>query len=111
MRPPVAAGPPDYRAVVDSAEFQQLRTRFRAFVFPMSALFLAWYLTYVVIAAYAPAFMGTPVLGLINVGLLMGLGQFVSTVLIALGYRRYAERRVDPLIDDLRADPPREGDR
>lgn len=111
MRAPEPAAPPDYRAIVNSTEFRQLRTRFRIFVFPVSALFLGWYLAYVVIAAYAPGFMATQVFGLINVGLLMGLGQFASTVLIALAYRRYAARRIDPHIAALRANPPRGGDR
>lgn len=103
MRAPERPASPDYRAIVDSSEFQQLRSRFRAFVFPMSVLFLGWYLTYVLIAAYAPDFMATPVFGLVNVGLLMGFGQFASTVLIALGYRRYAAHQIDPRVAELRA--------
>ena len=47
--------------------------RFRRFVFPMTALFLAWYFLYVLLAAFAPDFMATKVVGNINVGLLFGL--------------------------------------
>lgn len=111
MRAPEPAAPPDYRAIVDSSEFRQLRIRFRVFVLPMSVLFLGWYLAYVIVAAYAPSFMATPVFGLVNVGLLMGFGQFASTVLIALGYHWYATRRIDPRVADLRANPPRGGGR
>ena len=62
----------DYERVQRSPEFQALRRRFRAFVFPMTGLFLAWYLLYVLLAAYAPDFMGIRVAGNITVGLLFG---------------------------------------
>ena len=65
------------------AEFQDLRRRFRSFVFLMTALFLAWYFLYVLLAGYASDFMST---GNINVGLLFGLGQFVSTFAITMAY-------------------------
>jgi len=92
----------DYERVERSPEFQALRRRFRSFVFPMTALFLAWYLLYVLLASYAHDFMSTPVWGNINVGLLMGLGQFVSTFVITMVYASWANRRQDPIADELR---------
>lgn len=99
-----AASPqrPDFQAIQDSAEFGELRRRLRRFVFPMTAVFLVWYLTYVLLSAYAHEFMARPVFGLVNVGLLLGLGQFVSTVLIALGYNRFARKRIDPQVALIR---------
>lgn len=94
---------PDFALIADSAEFQELRGRLRRFVFPMSALFLAWYLTYVLVAAYEPGFMSVRVLGAVNVGLLMGIGQFVSTIAITVLYLRYAGRHVDPLVSEIRS--------
>jgi uncharacterized membrane protein (DUF485 family) len=58
---------------------------------------------YVLMSAYARDFMSTKVVGHINIALIFGLLQFVSTFLIAWLYARYADRRVDPLADDLRA--------
>jgi uncharacterized membrane protein (DUF485 family) len=92
----------DYERVQRSPEFQALRRRFRAFVFPMTGLFLAWYLLYVLLAAYAPDFMGIRVAGNITVGLLFGLGQFVSTFLITMLYARWANTHQDPIADELR---------
>jgi uncharacterized membrane protein (DUF485 family) len=40
-----------YLPVQASPEFQELRSRLRRFVFPMSALFLIWYFTYVLLGA------------------------------------------------------------
>ncbi|CCF62692.1 putative membrane protein involved in acetate transport [Nocardia cyriacigeorgica GUH-2] len=79
-----------------SPEFQELRTRLRRFVFPMTALFLTWYLVYVLLGAYAHDFMATTLFGNINVGLVLGLGQFVSTFVITGLYVRFANRELDP---------------
>lgn len=99
-----SSGPPhDYAEVFDSAEFTGLRRTFRRTIFPATAAFLLWYATYVLLAAFAPDFMATRVVGNINVGLLMGLGQFVTTFAITMGYRRWADRQLDPAADDLRA--------
>jgi uncharacterized membrane protein (DUF485 family) len=79
-----------------SEEFADLRSRFRRFVFPMTALFLAWYFLYVLLSVYAPVFMSHKVFGNINVGLILGLGQFVSTFVITILYVRWADREFDP---------------
>ncbi|RDI44738.1 DUF485 domain-containing protein [Nocardia mexicana] len=94
----------DWERVYESPDFQRLRRRFRLFVFPMAALFLAWYALYVLLADYAHDFMSTKVVGNINVGLILGLLQFVSTFVITGLYVRYADRELDPIADELRAD-------
>lgn len=91
-----------YRDVQLSPDFSQLRRRFRRFVFPMTALFLAWYFLYVLLADYAGDFMSTKVIGNINVALLLGLGQFVSTFAITMIYVRWADREIDPPADRMR---------
>lgn len=92
----------DYQRVQRSAEFQDLRRRFRNFVFPMTAVFLVWYFTYVLLANYAHGFMSTRVSGNITVGLLFGLGQFVSTFVITMVYARWANQKQDPVAERLR---------
>ena len=62
---------------------------------------MAWYLLYVVMSNWAPDFMSTQVVGNINVALVFGLLQFVSTFLIAWLYGRYMEKHVDPLAREL----------
>jgi len=97
-------GPPqtDYERVQASAEFQALKRRFRRFVFPMTALFLSWYFLYVLLADYAHEFMSQKVWGNITVGLLFGLGQFVSTFAITMIYARWANNRQDAVAERLR---------
>jgi uncharacterized membrane protein (DUF485 family) len=100
--PPTTA--PDWATIQNSAEFTQLRKRLRTFVFPMTVAFLVWYLLYVLLSAYAHDFMSTPVIGDINIGLIFGLLQFVSTFLITSLYVRHANRHLDPVADKIRAD-------
>ncbi|WP_370943660.1 DUF485 domain-containing protein [Amycolatopsis sp. cg5] len=94
----------DWDKVHNSAEFQQLRSRLRRFVFPMTVAFLAWYLLYVLVADYAHEFMATKLVGNITVGLVFGLLQFVTTFGITALYVRYANRKLDPIAEKIRTD-------
>jgi uncharacterized membrane protein (DUF485 family) len=87
-----------------SPEFQELRTRLRRFVFPMTAFFLIWYATYVLLGAFAHGFMATPVFGNVNIGLLIGLGQFLTTFVITGLYVRFANRELDPRAAAIRTE-------
>lgn len=92
-----------YERAQESAEFGDLRSRFRGFAFPMTVVFLVWYLLFVLMSAYAVDFMSTSVIGNINVGLIFGLLQFVSTFAITTLYVRHANKNTDPIADRLRA--------
>ena len=94
----------DVQAVEQSERFQTLKKRHRGFVFPVAIAFLVWYFAYVLLAAYAKDFMATPVFGNVNVGLLFGLGQFVTTFAVTTWYVVYANRELDPLADEIRAE-------
>ena len=96
------AGRPDFTAIRQNQDFVRLRRRLIRFTVPLTVLFLCWYLTYVLLAAYARGFMSQRVTGSITVGLLLGLSQFASTIVIMLVYVRFARRRIDPEVDALR---------
>jgi len=85
-----------------AAEFQHLKRTLRRFVFPATIGFLAWYLLYVLMSAYARGFMGTQLFGNINVAYVFGLLQFASTFVIAFVYSRYADKNLDPTADRIR---------
>lgn len=91
----------DYVALARTPEFTALRRKRRRFVFPMSVLFMAWFMAYVLLSAYAHRLMATKVLGQINLGIVMGLAQFATTVAIMLMYCRYADRTLDSAVDDV----------
>ncbi len=91
-----------WAAACADAEFAALRRRLRRFVFPMTALFLAWYFLYVLLAAFAPRVMAVPVVGYVNVGLIFGLLQFASTFAITTAYVHFANRHLDPVSTRIR---------
>ncbi len=88
-----AAAAVDFKEVQATERFQELRKRHRSFVFPMAIAFLLWYFAYVLLADYAVEFMSTKVWGNINVGLILGLLQFVSTFAITSWYVSYSNRK------------------
>ena len=99
-----SAGEIDYIAVEESSRFTSLKRTQRSFIFPLAAFFLIWYFAYVLLAAFAPEFMGQRVWGDITIGLLLGLGQFVTTFAITMGYVAFANRKLDPLAQEIRED-------
>lgn len=108
---PTAAGPdPEPRAadvyleVHRSEAFREVRRRYRRFVAPAALAFLLWYLAYVVAATTAPGLMARPVAGAVNVAMVAGLGQFLTTFLLTWAYARHARLRRDRAALDLRWD-------
>jgi len=93
-----------YVEMRQDSRFVELRRNFRRFVIPMTLLFLAWYLLYVLLSTYARDFMGQRILGDINVAMVFGVLQFVTTFLIARRYARFATERLDPIAGEIRAE-------
>ncbi|MEU0438816.1 DUF485 domain-containing protein [Streptomyces sp. NPDC006186] len=93
-----------YLQVQRSQAFQEVRSSYRRFVVPAVAGFLAWYLAYMIAATTAPGLMAHPVAGAVNVAMLAGLGQFLSTFLLTWAYARNARLRRDRAALELRWD-------
>ncbi|MEU1281836.1 DUF485 domain-containing protein [Streptomyces sp. NPDC005805] len=87
----------------ESPEFGELRRAYRSFAFPLTVAFIAWYLLYVLLSNYAGGFMGTKLFGNINVALVLGLAQFLTTFLIAWFYSRHASAKLDPKADAIKS--------
>ena len=92
----------DWQAIERSPEFRALTTRKRAFVLPATVFFLAWYFGFIVLAGYAPDFMGSEFLtdGL-TVGYVLALSQFVMVWGLGWMYMRRADREFDPLAEKV----------
>ncbi|RII09430.1 hypothetical protein DSC45_30595 [Streptomyces sp. YIM 130001] len=91
-----------YLEVQRSAAFQEVRGSYRRFVVPAVIAFFTWYLAYVVAATTVPDFMARPVAGAVNVAMLAGLGQFLTTFLLTWAYARHARLRRDRAALELR---------
>lgn len=82
-------------------EFVLLRRRLVRFILPATAVFLAWFLCYLVLNAWHKDLLSMRLAG-IPVVLMFAFGQFVSTFALTAAYNRYAERHLDPLAAQLR---------
>ena len=87
-----------------SAAFQEVRSRYRRFVVPAVAVSSPGTWRYVVTATTAPDLMARPVAGAVNVAMVAGLGQFLTTFLLTWAYARHARLRRDRAALDLRWD-------
>ena len=100
--PPGEPTPEQYVEVQQSEDFSLLRRSFRGFAIPMTIAFLVWYFAYVLLSTYAEGLMATPLLGNLNLGIVLGLSQFVMTFLITWLYIRHANKNLDPIATKIR---------
>jgi uncharacterized membrane protein (DUF485 family) len=89
----------EWEAIERSPEFQELVRRRRSFVLPCTAFFLAWYMGFIILTAYAEDFMGERVYQGLTVGYCLALTQFVMVFGLGLAYLRKADRDFDPLAE------------
>ncbi|MEP6665483.1 MAG: DUF485 domain-containing protein [Nocardioidaceae bacterium] len=92
-----------YEELHASADFQELRKRYRRFAIPWTITFFVWYMLYVISSNWATDFMTKDIVGNINVALIFGLLQFASTFAIAWLYARHADKQFDPLAKRIEA--------
>lgn len=102
-----AAGPArpvagEFTEMQRSPQFGELRRAHRSFAFPLTIAFVLWYLLYVLLSNYAEGFMGTKLVGNINVALVFGLAQFLTTFLIAWWYAHHASTKLDPKAEAIK---------
>jgi uncharacterized membrane protein (DUF485 family) len=90
----------DWVAAERSPEFRELIKKKRAFVVPATIFFLAWYFGFIVLAGYAPDFMGEEFIADgFTVGYALALTQFIMTWVLGWMYLRKADRDFDPLAE------------
>ena len=87
----------DWDEIERSPEFQELVKRRKAFVLPGTIFFLAWYMSFILLTAYAEDFMSRRVYEGLTVGYCLALTQFVMVVVLGLLYLRKSENEFDPL--------------
>lgn len=93
-----------YERMHATEDFYTLRHRYRSFAIPWTVAFLVWYLTYVVMSSWATGFMNIKLVGNINVALVFGLLQFLTTFLIAWLYAKHSAKHLDPLAEKLKSE-------
>jgi uncharacterized membrane protein (DUF485 family) len=90
----------DWVAAERSPEFRELIKRKRSFVVPATIFFLSWYFGFIILAGYAPDFMGEEfITDGMTVGYALALTQFVMVWGLGWWYLRKADRVFDPLAE------------
>lgn len=92
----------EFIAAQQSAEFQELRKKRRGFTFPVTIAALLWFVLYILLAMFAPDLYAHKVWGNINLGIVIGLLQFLTTFLITYVYVKFADRELEPRTEDIR---------
>ena len=87
----------DWVAAEQSPEFKELIAKKRRFVLPATIFFLAWYFGFILLAGYAPSFMGESIYEGFTVGYALALSQFVMVWVLSFLYLKRADRDFDPL--------------
>ena len=87
----------DWEAIEHTPEFQELVTKRRSFVLPATIFFLTYYMAFILLAGYAPDFMGSSVYESLTVGYVLALTQFLMVFALGLMYLRRSEKVFDPL--------------
>jgi len=91
----------DWDGIERSEEFRELVKKRRSFVVPATIFFLVYYMAFIIVAGYAPDFMGESVYEGLTVGYCYALTQFVMVFGLGLWYLRKADREFDPLADKV----------
>ena len=73
-----------------SPRYKELLRSKRAFIFPASIFFIAYYFALPILVGWWPELMKTPVIGPVNVAYLFALSQFFMAWTIAFLYVRKA---------------------
>ena len=92
----MSAPPPiDWSAVIQDPRFETLHRKKQGFLTALMVFSVAFYLLLPIGAAYFPNVFRIRVWGVVNVGLLFALSQFVVAWLIAFYYSRRAGAEFD----------------
>jgi uncharacterized membrane protein (DUF485 family) len=89
----------DWRAIEGSPEFQELVRKRRSFVLPGTIFFLAWYMGFILLTAYAEDFMSERIYQGLTVGFCLALTQLLMVLVLGLMYLKRSANTYDPLAE------------
>lgn len=94
----------DWDALIGDPRFQSLHRQKNLFLWGLMAFSVAYYFLLPIGAAYFQDLYKIRVWGVVNVGLLFALSEFIVAWTIALVYSRKANRDFDALAAEIAAD-------
>jgi uncharacterized membrane protein (DUF485 family) len=87
----------DWEEIERSPAFQELVRKRKSFVLPGTIFYLAWYMGFILLTAYAEGFMSERVYEGLTVGYCLALTQFLMVLVLGILYLRKSARVFDPL--------------
>ena len=97
--PDVVDGP-DWDKIAAAPAFKDLMSAKKLFIIPAFIFFVVYYFLLPILVGYAPKFMATRILGVVNIAYLFALSQFLMAWGIAALYVR-AANTFDKLAQDI----------
>jgi uncharacterized membrane protein (DUF485 family) len=94
----------DWDAIIRDSRFQSLHRRKVLFLWGLMAFSVVYYFLLPIGAAYCQNLFKVRVWGVVNVGLLFALSEFVVAWAIALVYSRKAGRDFDRMAEEIAAE-------
>lgn len=94
----------DWGAIAGEPRFLALQRKKLRFLGLLMCLAIAFYFALPAGAAYFPGFFGIRVYGVVNVGIVLALAEFVIAWGIAALYTRRANREFDRLAEEINRD-------
>ena len=94
----------DWDAIIRDSRFQRLHRRKVLFLWGLMALSVVYYFLLPIGAAYYQNLFKVRVWGVVNVGLLFALSEFVMAWAIALVYSRKASQDFDRMAEEIAAE-------
>ena len=91
-----------YERMSVDPRFVKLRRRFALQMGALVGFFLISYMSYLLLSVYARDFMSVQIVDSVNVALVMGIGQFLLTFVLAWAFGRFSARSIDPLAEEIR---------
>ena len=92
----------DFRRIESSAEFQELVARRKRFLAIASVIVFGEFGLYLILAAYAPGFMGTQIVDGLPLAWLAAMAQVLMTWAITWVYLHTSEHEFEPLEERAR---------
>jgi uncharacterized membrane protein (DUF485 family) len=90
----------EWDSIAESREFKDLMATKRTFIIPAFVFFLVYYFLLPILVGYAPQFMSTKVIGVVNLAYLFALSQFFMAWTVAWLYVK-AANNFDRLAKDI----------
>ena len=90
----------EWDRIAETREFKDLLAIKKSFIIPAFVFFIIYYFLLPILVGYAPEFMSTKVIGVVNLAYLFALSQFFMAWTIAWLYVR-AANNFDRLAEDI----------